>query len=399
MVGDGRDQPREVLGSSRTPPPARVDDRAAGGRDLRRRCGAGGPARQAARRRTGDAVLHGELATHLLAAVVLRPVQRAVAVAPRVVTRDRGAVLHLLAVDRDRLLEAGAWDAPVSRRVLRHRHDCVGSAHGGAVSRHRSLACVLRHRHAGAAPARRRAARAAARAMAAAQQGRDQHRARGWAGVRDRLSRGVRQRRRQGRIHVSRRRPPVRCCGHVRHRVGRAAGAVACACASRARPAVLGRPDLLRPLSVALAGAGLPDASAHGIGRPGAQRRTSGHHVGDRRRVVLRGRAADPARRGAARPGRPRRRARGGDGDGDGDSRRDRRCRRAVGRVRRAQIRGHAEAPAPAAVNRPARDRRAAGVGGCRAAAPAHDRARRRFRRRQPRPRHAAGRGREGRAS
>ncbi len=44
-----------------------------------------------------DALLRRELALHRVGPVVLRPLQRGVAAAPRVVARDRGAVLPVLA--------------------------------------------------------------------------------------------------------------------------------------------------------------------------------------------------------------------------------------------------------------------------------------------------------------
>ena len=168
LLGEWRSsQPRRpagVLDAARPPPPPGRGPRRRRGRVVR---GHGGPADRVAPvapRRVLDARLRRELEPDLLPPVVLRAVRGAVAVAPRLVARDRRAVLPALAARRVRVAPRGSRLPPRARRDVRAPRHGFGRAHGRALPPgHRPVTRVLRHRHPRAVVAHRRAPRDAPR--------------------------------------------------------------------------------------------------------------------------------------------------------------------------------------------------------------------------------------------
>ena len=241
-------------------------------------------ARPGARRRLQLALLLRELALHRLGPVLLLDVHRAVAGAPPVVARGGGAVLPVLAADRPRHAVAGATPVPCRgcgrRRRSRRgaRRNRVRRAHGLALrTGQRSVARVLRHRHACAGDARRRGAGRdchAARSVAIA---RRTHRARS----RRRSVPGhrgaplVRARRDRSPRPLLRPLRPARVLR--RHRRGAVAVRATVIGAGRARARMgtghLGGRDLLRDVPVALAALPRCHTRADGVVRGNAARR------------------------------------------------------------------------------------------------------------------------------
>ena len=283
---------------------------------------AGDPARPPPGRRDLEHLLLRQLALHRGRAVLLRPLHQPTAPQPSVVARDRGAVLPGVAARRPRPAQARPRLPPVPDRGDDPRDPVLAAGDGDALHRRQPVAGLLRHR--GARPHDPR--RLPPRARVARRPRSAGTRRRRAAGVRWPHARrgGLRPRpRARERALFPRREPALRVRRRRPHQRGdRAEGSPATGALAPA--AALRRPDLLRPLPLALADHRVRDRGPHRPRGEPAQRAPDRDHLRDHDRLVPSDRAAHPPapaphgphagaaadraeRRARQRPGRDRR--------------------------------------------------------------------------------------------